>query len=222
MPENLRDTLVFLRELRVNNNRSWFEANRRRYEPARAHFEGFVAELIAGFGDVEDLGSVTVKECVYRINRDIRFSPDKSPYKSTMSAVIGREGRKSTGRSYYVQIAPDGESLLAGGLYQPSTQELDRMRRSIADDSTAFRKIVNKRDFKQFFGELDGERLKTAPQGYRKDHPDIDLLRLKQFLAEHSFSNEEVLADDLAAQIIAMCEAMKPFLTYIQTALEGE
>jgi uncharacterized protein (TIGR02453 family) len=221
MPESLRDTLNFLRDLRTNNNKSWFDQNRKRYDMAREHFEAFITEFIYGLGEIEDLAGVTAKECMFRINRDVRFSPDKSPYKATMSAVIGKGGRKPIGRSYYVQIAPDGQSLLAGGVHSPSSQELDKVRRRLANHSDEFKKIIHKADFTRYFGSIQGEALKTAPQGYAKDHPDIELLRFKQFLAEHDFSDEQVLAPDLTVQILAMSKALKPFLTYLQAALDS-
>ena len=183
MPANLRDTLDFLRDLRAHNDRAWFDQNRKRYDSARGSFELLVTELIILSGSFEDLGSVTADQCIYRIYRDVRFSPDKTPYKTNMGAVIGKGGRKTVGRSYYLQIGPEGESFIAAGLYMPSKEQLELMRRAIASDSSPLRKILNKRDFKRYFSGLEGEQLKTAPQGYAKDHPDIDLLRYKQFLA---------------------------------------
>lgn len=221
MPESLHDTLLFLRDLRTHNEKQWFDQNRPRYDSARAHFEAFITDLISSFGDVEDLGGISAKACMYRINRDIRFSPDKSPYKAYMSAVIGRGGRKAVGRAYYVHIEPDGRSMVAGGLHSPSTQELDKVRRSIAGDAAKFKKIIHKSDFRRFFGSLQGEALKTAPQGYAKDHPDIELLRLKQFLAVHALSDQQVLSPGMTAHIVTVCKVMKPFLTYLHSALDA-
>src|SRR5215471_6442332 len=134
MPESLRSTLSFLRDLDANNNKAWFDQNRKRYDAAREPFESFIAELILAAGEVDDFAGVTPKECIFRINRDIRFSPDKTPYKTSMSAVIGKGGRKAMGRAYYVHIEPDNHSMVAGGLHSPSSQELDKIRRSLADD----------------------------------------------------------------------------------------
>jgi uncharacterized protein (TIGR02453 family) len=219
MTENLRDTLGFLRDLGANNNKPWFDHNRKRYDAAREHFEHFIQELILAAGEVEDLAGVTPQDCMFRINRDIRFSPDKTPYKTAMSAVIGKGGRKATGRAYYVHIEPDNHSLVAGGLHSPSSQELDKVRRRIAEDSREFKKIIHKSDFTRHFGTLHGETLKTAPQGYPKDHPDIELLRMKQYVAEHRLSDEDVLSPDLTVNLVEMFKALKPFLTYIQSAL---
>jgi uncharacterized protein (TIGR02453 family) len=219
MPASLKPTLEFLRELREHNERQWFNDHRAQYDAARTAFEGFVADLIEAVGEFEDLAGVTPDECMFRIYRDTRFSPDKTPYKYSMSAVIGRGGRKATGRGYYVHIQPDNESLVAGGLHSPSSAELDAVRRAIAADAAPLKRIVAAPDFVRYFGALRGESLKTAPQGYPKDHPDIDLLRRKQFLAEHALSDAQVLAADAVAQITGACAALQPLLTYLQSVL---
>jgi len=211
--------LGFLRELRDNNNREWFEANRPRYEETRAAFQELVGELIARFEPIDDLGGVTVKECVFRINRDLRFSNDKTPYKTAMSAALGRGGRKSRSRSYYLHIEPDGRSLLAGGLYEPSPAELGKMRQALAEDAAPFKKIVHLRAFVRNFGALGGESLKTAPQGYPKDHPDIELLRMKQFMAIEPLGDDLVASERLIPQALTAFEAMKPFLVYIESTI---
>ena len=221
MPESLQDTLEFLRDLRAHNERQWFEQYRPRYDLARAHFEAFVTDLIVSIGAVDDLTGVTARECIFRINRDVRFSPDKSPYKTHMSAVIGKGGRKASGRAYYVHIEPGGRSMVAGGLHSPTAPELDRVRRRIADDAAKLKRVINRRDFKRHFGSLQGDALKTAPLGYAKNHPDIELLRLKQYLAVHILSDEQVLAPDLTTHVVDVCRALKPFLTYLQSALDA-
>jgi uncharacterized protein (TIGR02453 family) len=212
--------LDFLRELKLNNDRGWFEANRKSYEQARASFQAIVGELIARFDPVDDLGGVAVKDCVFRINRDLRFSADKTPYKTAMSALLARGGRKSTGRSYYFHLEPDGQSILACGLWEPSSAELGKVRRALAEDSSGFRKIIGAPGFRRHFGGLSGESLKTAPQGYAKDHPDIDLLRRKQFMAIHGLDDALVASAKLVPHALAVFKAMRPFLDYIEAAIE--
>jgi uncharacterized protein (TIGR02453 family) len=213
--------LDFLRQLESHNDRGWFEENRSRYEAARAVFLELVGELIDAFGPVDDLGGVTVKECVFRINRDVRFSKDKSPYKTVMSAVLGRSGRKSGVRSYYFHIEGEGRSFLAGGLYAPSAAELGAVRQALADDARPFRKVIRAPAFVREFGELGGDSLKVAPLGYPKDHPDIELLRKKQFLVMHRLSDEEILSDELIPNALAVYKAMKPFLLYLEETIEA-
>ena len=106
MPQNLQFTLDFLEELRFNNNKTWFDENRKRYDQARAYVEELVTDVIAHFAPVEDLGKTSAKDCIFRINRDVRFSKDKTPYKLIMGALIGKGGRKTAERSYYLNIEP--------------------------------------------------------------------------------------------------------------------
>jgi uncharacterized protein (TIGR02453 family) len=221
MPRELKATLGFLRELDEHNDRAWFTEHRAEYDAARGVFEDFVGAVIDAVGELEDLAGVTPDECMFRIYRDTRFSPDKRPYKTAMSAVIARGGRKPIGRSYYVHIQPGDESFVAGGLHSPTSAELDGVRRAIAADAAPLRAILAAPAFVATFGELHGESLKSAPQGYAKDHPAIDLLRRKQFLVSAVFSDADVLADDLVARVAADCAAMQPFLTYLYEAVAG-
>ena len=214
MTAALQHTLTFMRDLRANNSREWFNDHQAAYQAARAAFEDFIADLIARFDAVEDLGGLDLPQAIYRLNRDVRFSADKSPFKPAMSALIGRGRRKAEGRAYYLQIAP-GESFVGSGMYMIFPPELEKIRQVIAADSAPLRALLNAPDFKRFFGAMDGEQLKTAPKGYPKDHPDIDLLRYKQFTAIHRLTEEQVIADDLLDHVIEVCLAVKPFTTYL-------
>ncbi len=218
MPE-MQTTLDFLRDLRGNNNREWFEANRKRYTDARAAFESLISDLIFRFGSIEDLGGATAKDCMFRINRDVRFSKDKSPYNAHMSAAIASGGRKGEGRSYYLQIQPDNESFIGGGLYMPDSAQLGKIRDDFVDGRRGFRKIINVPKFKEYFGEVQGEALKTTPKGYPKDHPDMDLLRMKQFLATHAMTDSQIALPDLADHILDVCATIKPFVNYFHEVL---
>jgi uncharacterized protein (TIGR02453 family) len=215
MAKNLAPTLDFLRDLRANNNKPWFDANKARYVEASAAFEQLVSDLLAQFGAVDDLGGLAAKDCIFRIYRDTRFAADKSPYKTGMGALLGRGGRRHDGRSYYLHIEPDGQSMLAGGFFAPAPAELDRVRRAIERDASELKAIITSADFVRYFGAMQGETLKTAPQGYPKDHPDVALLRHKQFLAESAMSDEQVLAPDLIPHILRVFTAMKPFVSYL-------
>jgi uncharacterized protein (TIGR02453 family) len=210
--------LDFLRRLRSHNDREWLEAHRPEYEAARAAYEALVAELLASFGPVDDLGGVGPKECIFRLNRDLRFSRDKAPYKTAMGAVLGRAGRKSGVRSYYLHVEA-GASFLAGGLYEPSPAELGAVRSAIAADARPLRKLLGAPDFLRYFGGLSGESLKTAPQGYPKDHPEIELLRRKQFLVAHPLEDSMVASEELVHHALSVYAAMKPFLLYLESLL---
>lgn len=220
MPASLQQTLDFLRDLREHNSREWFMRSRQRYDAARAAFEAFINELLARLSEFEDFGPITAAEAMYRIHRDVRFSPDKSPYKIHMGALLGKDGRKTTGKAYYVQIQPDHQSLVAAGLYMLPPEHLETVRRAVDADSRPLRAILEAESFKRYFGKMVGEQLKTAPKGYPKDHPDIDLLRYKQFLAEHWLSDEQVVADDLVDYVIEICRALSPFAEYCAEVLK--
>jgi uncharacterized protein (TIGR02453 family) len=218
MSADLQHTLSFLEDLRFNNRRDWFEANRKRYEAARAAAESLVTEILAQFKPVEDVGATAAKDCFFRLNRDVRFSKDKSPYKTNFGIVLGKGGRKTTGRSYYLNLEPGG-TFIAAGIYDPSPEQLKQIRAAIAEDPTKLRKIINAKDFQQYFGGLKGDALKTAPKGYAADHPAIDLLKYKQFLAMHDVTDAEVLADDFAAHVVSVCKALKPLESYFETLM---
>jgi uncharacterized protein (TIGR02453 family) len=213
MPANLQPALTFLEDLKFNNNREWFNDNRKRYDEARSAFEALVNEVIAQFKPVEDLGQLAAKDCIFRINRDVRFSRDKSPYKTNLGALIGVGGRKAPGRTYYINLEA-GESFIAGGVYSPEPDTLKRIRADIATNPDKLRRIIKNRNFTHFFGAVRGEQLKGAPKGYASDHEAIDLLRYKQFLAMHQLTDADVLKDDLAAHIVVVCGALKPFEGY--------
>lgn len=214
MPAELKHTLDFLRDLRANNNREWFQAHQAEYKKARGAYENLIAEVISRFDPVEPLPGVTPADVMYRINRDIRFSKDKSPYKIAMGALIGSGGRNTPGTAYYIQIQPDGGSLVASGRYVVFPAELKAIRDGIAADPQALRRIIEAKSFKKLFGEMTGDQLKTTPRDYPKDHPAADLLRFKNFEAVHRLTDDEVLADDLPDQIIELCLALKPFANY--------
>lgn len=154
-----------------------------------------------------------------RIYRDIRFSKDKSPYRTNMSASIAPGGRKASRLGYYIHVAPHDETLLAGGLYMPAPEQLARFRAVIDHDPSRFKAVLNGKDFQRYFGTIGGERLKTAPQGYSRDHVEIELLRLKQIVAVHRWSDAAVLSPRFTSQVVAAARALKPFLDYLNGIL---
>ena len=212
---DLHSILRFLAALAKNNNRPWFQAHRSDYERAKGIFEDLVEELVLRLGAIEDMHGVTAKDCVMRIYRDVRFSKDKSPYKRGFSASIGPGGRKSYRFHYYLHLEPHNESMIAGGLHEPESAQLNGFRTAISRDALKFKAVVSEKTFKRYFGEVEGERLKTAPQGYDRDHPEIDLLRLKGVVAIHRLMDKDVLAPHFANHAIKVCTAMKPFLDYL-------
>jgi uncharacterized protein (TIGR02453 family) len=178
---DLEPILTFLADITINNNKTWFDQNHQAYENARYAFERFTNMLIDEFRVSDDLQDLTAKDCISRIYRDIRFSKDKSPYKTNMWATIAPGGKKATRMGYHFAIQPHGRSLIASGMWEPSTEQLSRFRHAIDQDAAEFKKITNAKAFIDFFGGIEGEKLKTAPQGYDRTHPEIELL-YKQIL----------------------------------------
>ncbi len=217
---NFHPVLNFLDDLSRHNSRDWFEMNRPAYELARDTFSGFIDHLVDQLRASDNLLGLSAKDCVLRIYRDVRFSKDKSPYNTHLSAIIAPGGKKSLLQGYYVSIAPQGRSLIAGGLHMPAPEHLSLFRQAVARDAAAFKVIINSKVFVEQFGKIEGERLKTAPKGYDRDHPEIELLQLKEVTALHYFPDREVLADGFMDRAVIACRALKPFLDYLNEILQ--
>jgi len=212
---NFRHMLTFLDDLDQNNFKAWFDSHRPAYEEARDTFAAFINALIDELREADHLQGLSAKECILRINRDVRFTKDKSPYNINLSAMITPGGRKSGWQGYYISLGARNRSLVAGGLYMPSPEQLNAFRRAVDQDANDFKEITRAAAFIEQFGTIEGERLKTAPQGYPRDHPEIELLQLKQVTAMRHFADQAVLAPDFPEQALKACRAMRPFLDYI-------
>ena len=218
MPQINRSTLDFLTELKQNNNRDWFYANRKRYDEARKNYESFVQALINEIVRFEPiLRGLEASSCMYRINRDIRFSPDKTIYKTHMGAFIVKGGKRNGDRfpGYYFHVEPGGNSLVAGGAYMPPAPWLNAIREKIDLRGKELISVANNNDFKRYFGRIEGEKLKSAPKGYQRDHPYIELLRFKSFLAEMSFSDAEITSVECFTNVVNAFRAMKPLNDFL-------
>ncbi|MDO9339256.1 MAG: DUF2461 domain-containing protein [Bacteroidales bacterium] len=212
-----KSTFEFLNILKDNNNREWFIKNRPLYTDARDNIESFVQAIINKIIDFEPImKGLEAKSCFYRINRDIRFSNDKSPYKTHFGAFIVRGGKKNGDKfaGYYIHIEP-GKSLIAGGAYMPPTPWLSAIREIINEEPVKLVKIINTKDFIKYFGKIEGEKLKKAPKGYHTDHPNIDLLRFKSYLVENEVNDEFVLSEKYFDHVLNVIKAMKPFNDFL-------
>jgi uncharacterized protein (TIGR02453 family) len=216
---NLEPILTFLTNLSNNNNKTWFDQNRQEYETARDAFESFIDLLIDEFRVTDDLQDLTAKDCISRIYRDIRFSKDKSPYKTNMWATIAPGGKKTMRMGYHIAIQPQGRSILAGGMWEPTTEQLVHFRQAIDQNAAEFKQITSEKALLDYFGGIEGEKLKTAPQGYDRSHPEIELLQYKQVVVVHYFTDKQVLANDFLDQVVSGCQAMRPFLDYLDDIL---
>jgi uncharacterized protein (TIGR02453 family) len=212
-----KSLLQFLDNLSENNNREWFNSNRSTYETVRRNFESFVQDVITDISVFDPImKGLEAKSCIFRINRDTRFSNDKSIYKTNMGAFIVRGGRKNGDRfaGYYIHIEP-GKSMFAGGAYMPPAPWLSAIRNKIDLNGSELRKILNNKELIKHFGALSGETLKTAPKGYPKDHPFIDLLRFKSYILVKELTDKEVTSDNFYSQTLEVCKAMKPLLDFL-------
>lgn len=217
---DLQPIFTYLKKLKKNNSKAWFDENRAEYDRARGLFEGFIDQMIDAVVVNDGTRVVSARDCMFRLNRDVRFSKDKSPYKTNFSAVVGPGGRKSTDSGYYVSLEPGNQSMIAGGMHMPTPDQLARFREAVAADSTPLRKIVAARKFKEMFGDLHGSRLATAPKGYDKGHPDIDLLRLKEVTVVHQIDDVDVVKPQFLRHAVKVCSAMGPFLDYLSASLQ--
>jgi uncharacterized protein (TIGR02453 family) len=214
-----KSTLDFLKNLKNNNNRDWFIINKSVYNEARNNFETFIQIILNEVIEFEPImKGLEVKSCVYRLNRDIRFSNDKTPYKSYFGAFIVRGGKKNGDKfsGYYIHVEP-GNSMIAGGAYMPPAQWLSEIREKISHNGDELIKIINDKEFVRYFKEIEGEKLKTTPKGYPKDHPFIDLLRFKSFLVMKSISDKEICDTGSIDLIIRASKAMKPFNDFLNS-----
>ena len=206
-------TLQFLTDLSENNNREWFKEHKHHFEDAKANMKAFGATLLEEMQQHDKIEKVKL----YRIYRDVRFSKDKTPYKNSLSGSFTRATKRLRG-GYYFHIEPNN-SFIGGGFWGPNKADLKRLRQEFAADPDSLRAIIHSKDFKEAFGELKGEQLKTAPRGYAKDHPSVDLLRYKQFLVYQTFTNEEVISEDFALQLSEGFKSMRPFFDYMSDVL---
>ncbi|MEI6883158.1 MAG: DUF2461 domain-containing protein [Bacteroidota bacterium] len=214
--------LDFLSKLKENNNREWFQANKKFYEEAKSELETFVDDLIPRMAAFEpSLKYVTAKECMFRIFRDVRFSKDKVPYKTNMGAWITKGGRKSPGPGYYLHIQP-GESMLAGGVYMPEPDKLKKIRQEVYYNAEEFKSILNEKTAQKYFNGLsDWDKQKLAPRDFPKDFPDIDLLKYRHYTITHMLDDKQVVKLDFSKIVIKVFGLMKPLNDFLERALNG-
>ncbi len=215
-----KSTVKFLRDLAANNDREWFQANKNVFDAAQDNVTAFAGYLIGEAGKFDDdVAAVDPKTCVFRIYRDVRFSKDKSPYKVNLGAYISPGGRKSMQPGYYFHLEP-GASFVAGGKHIPDGPELLKIRTAIANNTDDFLKIVEKKSFREMFGELHGDRLKSAPKGFDPEHKAVEYLKLKEFMAFTELKDDGSLTSaDFPKQLIAMMKEMYPLVTFMRKAL---
>ncbi len=216
-----KSSFKFLNDLALNNNREWFAEHKNEFTTVQNTVKEFYTEVQKNLEEHDEIE----KHKLFRIYRDVRFSKDKTPYKTHFAGSFSRQGAHLRG-GYYLRLKP-GESFLGGGFWDPNKEDLLRIRKEIEIDASEFREVINDANFvKHFGGKFEGEELKTAPKGFDKTHPDIDLIRKKGFIAVQNFTDKEVLSPNFLEKINESYIALRPFFnlmsSILTTNLNGE
>lgn len=208
----------FLKDLEKNNNRPWFEAHRDDYERAKEAAEAFVFRLFPDLGI--DRGSRKASAWFFRIHKDVRFSKDKLPYKTSFSCVLDPAGKNSP-RSLgaYLHLQPHGQSLIAGGIWAPTPAQMKSFRLDMEDGPRTFMKILNNPEFQSLFKLSEEDRLKKVPRGFTEDHPAAEFLKLRHLVVWRPLTDTEVMAENFAAEVIRSVKVLSPFLRYMEHAV---
>ena len=216
-----KSTLDFLKKLKKNNNRSWFEKNKHHYLEAKEDIEDTVQHLITEFSKfAPELKELKAKKCVFRIYRDVRFSKDKRPYKANLGAGLNQGGKKVHSPGFYIHFEP-GNSFIAGGIWMPEPPELSSIRQEIDYNAKDFLKIIKNNTFKKYFKTLDqDDKLKTVPKGYDKTHPQIEFLKLKSFLVLHHFTDKQIMARSAVKDIAKIAKEIRPLNQFLKKAMD--
>ena len=215
-------TLTFLKNIKINNNKQWLDANRPQYENGREDFTNLVNDIIAEISRFEPaIKMLTAKDCTFRLNRDIRFSKDKSPYKTNFGAGFNAGGKKAINAGYYLHIEP-GQSFIGGGFWMPPASAIAKIRQEIDYNLDEWKSILNKKDFKTNFvkGPDTEGALKRFPKGYEEDNPAIQYLKLKSYTIAKPLADAEIILPALKKNIAATFKSMQPFLNFLNTAIQ--
>lgn len=215
------DVLEFFKNLEKNNNRDWFNEHKIEFKKIETDVKKTYASLFNMLKTHDDVDQFKM----FRIYRDVRFSKNKLPYKTHFGGTFHRKKPELRG-GYYLHIAPNNESFIATGFWEPNGNDLQRMRKEFEMDATEMRNIINDKSFKSVWGELVGDELKTAPRDFDKDHPDIDLIKKKQYIFVKKYTDKEVLSDDFLEHVNASFKVIRPYFDYMSevltTNLNGE
>lgn len=218
-------TLKFLTALKKNNNKPWFDAHRAQYEAARIDFQNFIQLVIDALQRSDTtITGLQARDCLFRVNRDIRFSNDKTPYKTAFGASIKQGGRKSIFAGYYFHLEP-GKSFVGGGLWMPEPVYVKAVRQEIDYNWNEFQAIIKAKKFKSIYGDVykgSDVSLIKMPKGYEMDHPAINYLKLKSFIAEAPVADAELTTAALHKKTVAAFEALHPLLQFLNRALNAE
>jgi uncharacterized protein (TIGR02453 family) len=218
-----KSTLDFLKALKKNNDRDWFEKNKDKYLAAKQNIEDITNALIKSISSFDKkIEGLTAKNCVFRIYRDVRFSKNKDPYKTNLGASINAGGKKASNAGYYIHVQPR-ESFLAGGVWMPPADELKKIRQEIAYNFDDFKKILADKKFKKIFKGLDESKeykLARPPKGYDKDHPAVEFLKFNSYIVWTQYNDKDVTSKNFVKKVAEDAKVMKPLIYFLNTALD--
>lgn len=214
--------LNFLSQLTLNNNREWFQENKKWYEAAKKEMESFVETMITTISAIDpSVQTPAMKDCMFRIFRDVRFGADKSPYKTNFGAFIARGGRKSNYPGYYFHFEP-GQSMLAAGVYQPQPETLKLLRNEVYYHSPDLKAIMEKPSFGKHFARLDDfDKLKKAPKDFPAGFPDVELLKYRSYIVSQNIPDPLVVSDKYQAQVLELLNELQPFMAFLNRAISN-
>ena len=215
-----KETFDFLKRLEKNNNREWFTENKAEFKLHETSIKSFYSDTMENLNKHDQIEKMKI----FRIYRDVRFSKDKTPYKAHFAGSFARAGAERRG-GYYLRIKP-GETFVATGFWDPNKEDLLRIRKELEIDASEFKDVITNPSFKKLWGDLQGDAVKTAPKGFDKEHPEIALIRQKQFIFVRNFSDKEVLSKDFLSEVDASFKAIRPYFdlmsSILTTNLNGE
>jgi len=210
-------TLKFLADLEAHNDRDWFAANKERYLTAVEDVKALSREFYQAYTKVEVIPPQDPDKALFRIYRDVRFSKNKNPYKAWLSFETNRPAGCM---GMYLHIQPGNKSLIATGLWEPTPEQLSAARQEIDYQAAVLRKILAGKKLAAAWGPMSGNQLKTAPKGYGKDDPNVDLLRFKQFMLLHNFKDKELAGPTLVKDLVSSFQAARPFMDFFDAPLK--
>ncbi|MCS5490540.1 DUF2461 domain-containing protein [Algoriphagus limi] len=216
----MRPYLKFLSELAQNNHKDWMDANKPWYQETRKEFLADVEVMLKNLSEINPVfSSFQAKGCVFRQNRDVRFSANKDPYKTNFAAYFSPKGKKSEGPGWYLHIQP-GKSFIGGGIWMPMSDTLKKIRKEIDYSGAELEQILSQPDFKKLFPTIEGEKLKTSPREYEADHPYIEFLRMKSFVVSSPIKDRDVDSGNFINEAFQGFRTMHPFLQFLERAVE--
>ena len=215
-----KNTISFLKELKLNNNRDWFNENKERFNTILSEVKIFAQEVNDSLNVSDDIEKLKI----FRIYRDLRFSKDKTPYKKNIGMAFHRSKPELRG-GYYLEISAD-ESFIAVGFWNPNKEDLLRIRKEIEIDGKEFKRIINQKKIKDIWGDIIGDEVKTSPKGFNSDHEHIDLIKKKQFIFIKKLKEKDILDEKFQKELVNYFESIRPFFDYMSevltTNLDGE